>query len=482
MSRSVKDPERAELWAWSAARLADAIARKALSPVEVVEAVLARIERVDPPLNAFATVTADLARAAARRAEDQVMRGAPLGRLHGVPFSVKDTLDTAGVRTTLGALRFAERVPKEDAVVVARFHAAGAILVGKTTTPEFAHKGVTDSALFGATRNPWASAYTCGGSSGGAAVAAATGMGPLAIGTDEGGSIRIPASYCGVVGLKPTFGLIPRVPVGVAELLTHLGPLCRTVEDAALFLSVTAGRDDRDGWSVPGELPDYTQALRRPPTAIRVAWSPRLGYAAADPEVVSVTGAAVARFSGLGWTVEEADPGFDDPAEVADAFRYPGLAAAIGDDLERERARMDPSLVALVEAGRRMTAVQVAQAATRRHALWAQLDRFFERYDLLATPAVAVPPFPIGTPPPREIDGRAVGWRGWIAYTYPFNVTGVPAIALPAGRTVAGLPVGLQLVGRRLDDARLLAAAAALEAAAPWADHWPPVAAQPERP
>jgi aspartyl-tRNA(Asn)/glutamyl-tRNA(Gln) amidotransferase subunit A len=198
--------------------------------------------------------------------------------------------------------------------------------------------------------------------------------------------------------------------------------------------------------------------------------------------VVRVTSAAVARLAELGWTVEEADPGFDDPAEVADAFRYPGLAAAIGDDLERERARMDPSLVAIVEAGRRMTAVQVAQAATRRHALWAQLDRFFERHDLLVTPAVAVPPFLIGTPPPREIDGRTVGWRGWIAYTYPFNVTGVPAIVLPAGRTVAGLPIGLQLVGRRLDDARLLAAAAAFESAAPWADRWPSVATEPVRP
>jgi aspartyl-tRNA(Asn)/glutamyl-tRNA(Gln) amidotransferase subunit A len=421
-------------------------------------------------------VTGDLARAAARRAEEAVMRGAPLGRLHGVPFSAKDTLDTAGVRTTLGAVRFADRVPKEDAVVVARLQAAGAILIGKTTTPEFAHKGVTDSALFGVTRNPWAPDHTSGGSSGGAAVAAATGMGPLAVGTDEGGSIRIPASYCGVVGLKPTFGLIPRVPVGVAELLTHLGPLCRTVEDAALFLSVTAGRDDRDGWSLPGAPPAYVEALRRPPTALRVAWSPRLGYAAADPEVVRVTGEAVKRFADLGWRVEAADPGFDDPAEVADAFRYPGLAAAIGDDLERDRARMDPSLVALVEAGRRMTAVQVAQAATRRHLLWAQLDRFFEHHDVLATPAVAVPPFPIGTPPPREIDGRAVGWRGWIAYTYPFNVAGAPAIVLPAGRTGAGMPVGLQLVARRLDDARLLAAAAAYEQMAPWADRWPPVA------
>jgi aspartyl-tRNA(Asn)/glutamyl-tRNA(Gln) amidotransferase subunit A len=467
--------ESTEPWACSAARLADAIARRALSPVEAVDAVLGRIERLDGRLNAFATVTAERARAEARQAERKVLRGEPLGRLHGVPFSVKDTLDTAGVRTTMGAARFADRVPAEDAVVVGRLRAAGAILVGKTTTPEFAHKGVTDSTLFGVTRNPWAPEHTCGGSSGGAAVAAATGMGPLAVGTDEGGSIRIPASFCGVVGLKPTFGLIPRVPVGVAELLTHLGPLCRTVEDAALFLSVTAGRDDRDGWSLPGEPTDYTRPLARPLAALRVAWSPGLGYAPVDPEVVEVTSAAVRGLPGLGWTVEEADPGFDDPAEVADAFRYPGLAAAVGDAFERERARMDPSLVALVEAGRRMTAEQVARAAVRRHALWAQLDRFFGRYDLLATPAVAVTPFPVGQSPPREIAGHPVGGRGWIAFTYPFNITGVPAIVVPAGRTAAGLPVGLQFVGRRLDDARLLGAAAAFEAAAPWADRWPAI-------
>jgi aspartyl-tRNA(Asn)/glutamyl-tRNA(Gln) amidotransferase subunit A len=363
--------------------------------------------------------------------------------------------------------------------VVGRLRAAGAILVGKTTTPELAHKGVTESPLFGVTRNPWALDHTCGGSSGGAAVAVATGMGPLGVGTDEGGSIRIPASYCGVVGLKPTFGLVPRVPVGVAELLTHLGPLTRTVEDAALFLSVTAGRDDRDGWSLPVDPVDYTRGLARPPARLRVAWSPRLGYAAVDPEVLRVTGAAVGRLATLGWTVEEADPGFADPAEVADAFRYPGLAAAVGDAFESARGSMDPSLVGLVESGRRMMAEAVARAAFRRHGLWDQLGRFFERHDVLATPAVAVPPFPIGQAPPREIDGRPVGARGWIAFTYPFNLAGLPAIVVPAGWTDAGLPVGLQLVGRRLDDARLLGAAAAFESAAPWADRWPPAATRP---
>jgi aspartyl-tRNA(Asn)/glutamyl-tRNA(Gln) amidotransferase subunit A len=231
-----------ELCYWSATALREAIARKHVSPVEVVDAILGQIERLNPMLNAYCTVTAEQARQEARIAELKVLRGEALGPLHGVPVSVKDTVWTAGVRTTMASAIYADFVPTEDAVIVARLRAAGAIPLGKTTTPEFAHKGMTDSPLFGVTRNPWSTAHTCGGSSGGAGVSVASGMGPLAVGTDEGGSIRIPASFCGVVGLKSTFGLIPRVPLGVAELLTHLGPLTRTVADAALFLTATAGR------------------------------------------------------------------------------------------------------------------------------------------------------------------------------------------------------------------------------------------------
>jgi Asp-tRNA(Asn)/Glu-tRNA(Gln) amidotransferase A subunit family amidase len=463
-----------DVCARSAASLAAAIARREVSPVEVVEATLARIARLQPALNAFVTVTAEEALAAARRAEERVMRGDPLGPLHGVPVSAKDTLWTAGVRTTMGSAIHADFVPPADAAVVARLRAAGAILVGKTTTPEYAHKGVTDSPLLGVTRNPWSPAHTCGGSSGGAAVAAATGMGPLALGTDEGGSIRIPASFCGVVGLKPTFGVVPRHPVGVAEFLTHLGPLVRTVEDAALFLTVVAGPDARDGGSLAAPPADYRADLTRPPAPLRVAWSPRLGYATVDAEVLRVTAAAVRTLERLGWPVEEADPGFEDPAAIADAFRHPGLAAALAEHLPAWRERMDPSLVALVEAGLRLTALDVARAQAARHALWDRVHAFFQRYDLLATPAVAVPPLLAGTPPPREIEGRPVPRRGWIAFTYPFNLTGQPAVSLPAGVTAEGLPVGFQLVGRRCEDALLLRAAAAYEAARPWADRWPP--------
>jgi aspartyl-tRNA(Asn)/glutamyl-tRNA(Gln) amidotransferase subunit A len=462
-----------ELTQWPAARVAAAVARKDVSPVEVVDAVLDRIARLNPALNAYCTVTAGAARTAARQAEAAVLRGERLGRLHGVPVSVKDTVWTAGVRTTMGSAIHADFVPEADAVVVARLRAAGAIVVGKTTVPEYAHKGTTDSPLLGATGNPWSPAHTCGGSSGGAGVAVATGLGPLAVGTDEGGSIRIPASFCGVVGLKPTFGLIPRVPIGPAALLTHLGPLARTVEDAALFLAATAGPDLRDGWSLPALGDDPVAALQRPAGALRVAWSPRLGYATVDPDVVRITGDAVRRLESLGWRVEDADPGFEDPAQIQDGFRLPGLAAALGHHLPAWRARMDPSLVALVELGQAMPAADVGRALVGRAALCETVDRLFQRFDLLATPVVAVAPFGVGQPPPSEIAGRAVGRRGWSAFTYPFNLTGQPAISLPCGTTTGGLPIGLQLVGRRFEDALVLRAGAAVEAAAPWAHRWP---------
>jgi aspartyl-tRNA(Asn)/glutamyl-tRNA(Gln) amidotransferase subunit A len=463
---------------WSATATAAAVARKEVSPVDVVEAILGQIERLNPVLNAYCTVTVEQARQDARASEQKLMRGDPLGLLHGVPMSVKDTLWTAGVRTTMGSAIYADFVPTQDAAVVARLKAAGAILLGKTTTPEFAHKGLTDSPLLGVTRNPWSTAHTCGGSSGGAGAAVAAGMGPLAVGTDEGGSIRIPATFCGVVGLKSTFGLIPRVPLGVAELLTHLGPLTRTVADAALFLTVTAGRDDRDGWSVTSPSIDYVAQLSQPIGRLRAAWSPTLGYAVVDPEVQRLTEAAVQRLPDLGWEVEQEDPGFPDPGLVADAFRHPGLAAALGDHLATWRMRMDPSLIDLVENGQRLSAVDVAKALFQRQELWALMDQFFQRYDLLITPTVAIPPFAAGAPAPTEVAGRPVSRRGWSAFTYPFNLTGTPAITLPCGWTAEGLPVGLQLVGRRLEDGFVLRAAAAFEALMPWADTWPALEAR----
>ncbi|MBI2562755.1 MAG: amidase, partial [candidate division NC10 bacterium] len=351
--------------------------------------------------------------------------------------------------------------------------AAGTILVGKTTTPEFGWKGVTDSPLLGITRNPWNPERTPGGSSGGAGAAVAAGLAPLAVGTDGGGSIRIPGSFSGVFGLKPTYGLIPVYPASATGTLSHAGPMTRTVRDAALMLQVMAGSDDRDPLSLPQAGMDCLAGLDGGIRGLRVAWSPTLGYAVVDPEVRAATEAAAKRFSDLGCRVEEVNRVFDDPDPIWAPLFYAGIAARLDDSLAEWRDRMDPGLVQIVEEGRRISAVQFAKAAFARATFTEAVRKFFSQYDLLLTPTLAVPPFAAGLeqPPNRPTGSRL----HWVAFTYPFNLTGQPAATLPCGFTQDGLPIGLQIVGRRLADATLLRAAAAYEAAAPWVERRPPL-------
>ncbi len=457
----------------SASDLSAAIRAKRVSPVEVVAAVLDRIERLNPRLNAYCTVTAESARREAQAAEAAVMRGDALGPLHGVPVSVKDLVITRGVRTTFGSRIYENHIPQEDAPLVERLKAAGAILVGKTTTPEFGWKGVTDSPLLGITRNPWNPERTPGGSSGGAAAALAAGLAPLAVGTDGGGSIRIPGSFSGVFGLKPTYGVIPVYPASATGTLSHAGPMTRTVRDAALMLQVMAGPDDRDPLSFPPAGMDFLAGLDDGIRGLRVAWSPTLGYAVVDPEVRSVTEAAARQFSDLGCQVEEVGRVFNDPDPIWAPLFYAGIAARLDDSLAEWRDRMDPGLVQIVEEGRRISAVQFAKAAFARATFTEAVRKFFSQYDLLLTPTLAVPPFAAGLeqPPNRPTGSRL----HWVAFTYPFNLTGQPAATLPCGFTQDGLPIGLQIVGRRLADATLLRAAAAYGAAAPWVERRPPL-------
>ena len=310
-----------ELCYMPALELGKAIRAKKVSPVEVVDAVLARIERLNPTLNAYCTVTAAAARAAAKEAEATVMRGEVLGTLHGIPVSIKDLVATKGMRTTHGSKLYEQFIPDEDAPVVERLKRAGAIILGKTNTPEFGHKAITDNLIFGPSRNPWSLEHTPGGSSGGAAAAVATGLGPLAVGTDAGGSIRIPSSCCAIFGLKPTLGLVAMAPTyGGLETLSHTGPMTRTVRDAALMLSAMVGAEPRDMSSLPAMETDYLAGLDRGIQGLRVAWSPDWGYAAVDPQVRQLTAAAAQRFADLGCHVEEAHPGFDDPAETYQSF------------------------------------------------------------------------------------------------------------------------------------------------------------------
>jgi aspartyl-tRNA(Asn)/glutamyl-tRNA(Gln) amidotransferase subunit A len=453
----------------TAVECAALIRRKELSPVELADAVLARIDAVNPRLNAFTLVAHDVARRAAREAEIAVMKGEPLGPLHGVPVSIKDVLFTRGLRTTGGSRLYADHVPEHDAIAVGRLRAAGAVLLGKTTTSEFGHKAVTESPLFGVTRNPWNLERTPGGSSGGAAAAVASGCGPIALGSDGGGSVRIPAAFCGLVGVKPSYG---RVPLGPGfpgwDLVSHVGPLARTVRDAATVLDIIAGGDDRDRESLPREAGSYVGACDGEIKGLNVAWSPDLGYARVAPEVLEVSGDAAAEFEALGCHVEVVNPGWENPEEAFGTLIAAQFYAAWSDELPAAEERLDPTLVKLIRRGGAVSARDYLRARARVAAYWEEVRAFLERFDLLLTPTTAVAPFAADGPPPREIDGERVSVLGWMPFTYPFNLTGQPAASVPAGVTADGLPVGLQIVGRRHADRAVLAAAAAYEAARPW--------------
>ncbi|MGH7393293.1 MAG: amidase [Candidatus Rokuibacteriota bacterium] len=458
----------------SALELAAGIRSKQLSSVGVTETLLSRIEALNPRLNAFCLVAHDAARRAAREAEIAVMKGEPLGPLHGVPVSIKDVIFTRGMRTTGGSRMFAEAVPEEDAVSVGRLRAAGAVPLGKTNTSEFGHKAVTDNPLFGATRNPWNLELTPGGSSGGAAAAVAAGLGPIALGTDGGGSLRIPASFCGVFGFKPSRGRVPDHPGFPGwDLLSSTGPLARTVRDAALVLDVVAGGDDRDRHSLPRESGSYVEACDGQVKGLHAAWTPDLGYATVDPRVQALCENAAAEFEGLGCHVEVVNPGWENPEEVFGTIMAARFHAHWADQLPANEAALDPTLVKFIQRGASVTARDYVLAEERVKAYWSEVLAFLARFDLLLTPTVAVPPFPAGQRPPREIEGQPLSVLGWMPFTYPFNLTGQPAASVPAGFTDDGMPVGLQIVGRRLADRAVLAAAAAYEAACPWSGRRP---------
>jgi Asp-tRNA(Asn)/Glu-tRNA(Gln) amidotransferase A subunit family amidase len=471
------DPE-ALCWL-SAVELSALYRRRRLSPVEVVDAVLARIEKVNPRLNAYVLVTGDRARRQARAAERALGRRARrLGPLHGVPYSLKDVVLTRGLPTTFGTPLLRDNVPAEDAPVEERLQAAGGILVGKTNTPTFGWIAATHNLLFGATRNPWQLDRTPGGSSGGASAAVAAGLAPLAVGTDGGGSIRIPAAFTGIVGFKPSFGRIPMYPPpGYAWSLSNLGPLTRTVADAALMMDVMAGPDERDPCSLPADGARYLAAARSPSVrGLRLAYADDLGFnEALDPEVAAVCGQAVRAFREAGGRVERIEPGWPSPKDCWEQIFLGGLAVRLQPFLDR-KDEIDPGLRPVLEAMLRNPPTRYVQAWFDRLTWWRHPQRLFETYDLLLTPTVACAPFAIGLDNAPEIAGRPVTPYGWMPFTFPFNLTGQPAASVPAGFTRQGLPVGLQIVGRRFDDVTVIRAAAAFERERPWRQHRPPLA------
>ena len=450
----------------SAAELAAAYRARELSPVEVADAALERIDRHDEAINAFCLVDADAARTAARASEGRHARGEPAGPLDGVPVGVKDLLVTRGWPTLRGSRAIDPAGPwEDDAPVVAALRRAGAVLPGKTTTPELGWKGVTDSALTGVTRNPWDTARTPGGSSGGSAAALAAGMVPLALGTDGGGSIRIPCAFCGLPGLKPTFGRVPAWPASPFGPVSHVGPMARTVADLALLLDVLAEPDARDWQALPPPTRSFAAGLEDGVEGLRIAFSPELGYAAVDPEVAGLVAKAAFAFAALGAHVELRDPGFADPRATFDVLWSSGATRAVAGLGDGAAIGIDPGLAQVAETGRGHSALDYVTAIGERDALAIAMSRFHEDWDLLLTPAMPLAAFEAG----REVpDGSEdPRWPGWTPFTYPFNLTQQPAATVPCGFTSEGLPAGLQIVGPRYADALVLRAARAYEAANP---------------
>ncbi|MEW2501465.1 amidase [Amycolatopsis sp. CA-161197] len=451
----------------TASELVAAYATGELSPVEATEDALQAIEERDGELNAYCLVDADRALEQAKAAEIRWRDGNPIGWLDGVPSSIKDMFLTAGWPTRRGSTSIPAEGPWDvDSPVMARMREAGLVVLGKTTTPEIAWKGVTDSALAGITRNPVDPSKTAGGSSGGSAAAVAADMGAISVGTDGGGSVRIPASFCGIVGLKPTHGRIPLYPASPFGPLSHAGPMARSVDDTALLLDVIATSDPRDPAALAPPVSTYREAVRRDVRGLIAAFSPTLGYVDVDPEVAAIVAAAVKALDDAGLQIEEADPGFEDPKPSFDILWSTGAAKMLDSFPPGSEDRVDPGLRRVWEQGKTYSASDYLDATAARAALGILMGEFHTRYDVLITPTIPIPPFEAGhdVPPGSGLSE----WPEWTPFTYPFNMTQQPAISVPAGRTSAGLPVGLQIVGPRHSDDLVLAVAKLLEEVRPW--------------
>lgn len=450
-----------------AAELVELYRSKRVSPVEVTRAALERIAKLNPIYNAFVLVDEERALKDACASEARWQRGGPAGLVDGVPTTVKDLIVTEGWPTLRGSRTIDPDQPwTEDGPPVARMKEQGAVFLGKTTTPEFGWKGVTDSPLTGVTVNPWDTRLTPGGSSGGAAVAAALGMGTMHIATDGGGSIRIPAAFCGLFGFKPTFGLVPVHPHSPALTLWHQGPISRTVGDAALMLTVIARPDARDWYQAPALNPDFRSGLDAGVKGFRIGYSPALGYADVDPQVAELVEAGAHVYESLGANVEELDLQLDDPISIMRPLWSVALALAIGPMNAQQRALLDPPLLEIAEEGFRLSAIEYRQLERAREAFSRRMCQLHRDYDLLLTPQLAVTAFEAGHEVPPGAHRKR--WWEWSPFTYPFNLSQQPCATVPCGFTPAGLPVALQLVGNKFADQRVLQAARAFESAKPF--------------
>ena len=457
----------AELTQLPAHVLLEMYKRGETSPVEVTQAVLTRTARVNPKINAFSLLDEKSAMASAKESEQRWqahrLTGAPVGTLEGVPASIKDLILTQGWPTLRGSRTVdPHQAWDEDAPVTARLREAGAVLLGKTTTPEFGCKGETNSPAPGITRNPWNLNKTPGGSSGGTAAAVAAGLGPIGVGTDGAGSVRIPAAFCGNFGLKPSFGRVPAYPLSPFGSVAHLGPHTMSVLDAALMMNVMKRPDTRDWTSLPYDPVDYTAGLNDGIQGLRIAYSPTLGFAQnVHPEIASAVADAVKVLESLGAHVEQIDPGFEDPLDITTGLWFLGAWTVWNTLSPAQQSVADPDFKAEAELGARLSALDIQHLNQRRGVLGSMMRQFMQRFDLLVTPAVAVPAFdalPAGHSPLSP-----ASMLGWTPYSYPFNLTQQPASTIPCGLTRDGLPMGLQFVGPMFGDALVLRASKAYE-------------------
>ncbi|GAA3579361.1 amidase [Streptomyces osmaniensis] len=451
-----------DLTALTATQLLDGYRKGDFSPLDATRAMLERAERIQPEVNAFVRLTADEALARAGESAERWRRGEPAGLLDGVPVTVKDILLLRGSPTLRGSKTVADKGHwQEDAPSVARLRAHGAVFLGKTTTPEFGWKGVTDSPLSGVTRNPVDPTRTAGGSSGGAAAAVALGAGPLALGTDGGGSVRIPAAFCGIFALKPTYGRVPLYPASAFGTLAHVGPMTRDAADAALLLDVIGAPDSRDWSALPPAPGPFGAALSGGVRGLRVAYSPSLGgQVAVRPAVAAAVRRAVERLAGLGAYVEETDPDFTDPVDAFHTLWFTGAARVTQHLGPHQRELLDPGLREICGVGARMSALDYLAAVDLRMELGRRMGRFHDSYDLLLTPTLPITAFEAGAEVPKGSGHRR--WTGWTPFTYPFNLTQQPAATVPVGTDGDGLPIGLQIVAARHRDELVLRAAHAL--------------------
>ncbi|MHA1318429.1 MAG: amidase [Promethearchaeota archaeon] len=464
----------------SAFEMREKIKTQELSSIEIIETIIERIEKINPIINAYCTPTFELARETAKKADEAVKRSEKLGLLHGIPTSIKDLIQTKGIRTTYGSKLHEDFIPEQDDIAVQRLIASGCVILGKTNTPEFGHIALTNNKLFGETKTPWDIERNSGGSSGGAASAVASGIGPLALGSDGGGSIRIPSSCCGVYGLKPTFGRIPSYPrLGIAfDSMDHYGPIVRYVKDAALMLNAMKGHHPADHNSLPDDGIDYVEIIDEKPKKLKIGYSMTLGYGKAlEEEVKESVISGIQKFEKFDWDVEEANLKIKNPEAAFKSLVSTGTAYDLQKDFKERLEDLSPDLISSIRLGLDNSAMNIGKAKERRKQVYEAMYQYFKNYDVLITPTLPCPAFKpgwleTGTIFPT-IGKKTLSITTWMTYTYPFNMTGLPAASIPSGWSSSDLPIGMQIVGRRYDEKTVLQVSKAFEEVAPWQDKRP---------